>query len=291
MFSTREMNIEGHKIVAQCFNENKAGIPAIFIHGVTTSINFWHYVQIPLIKENFRWYSLSLPGHFPATLPTDFTKDKLTADMITHILTTAIRELVADQPAILVGHSTGGFSVLSIAAYAPEIAHRVISIAGFAHGKWTGVLAILQWLARHGKITEALFKTDLKILVSSRIIYKMAIFLFAYDWKALYTHPDLEKILDLLYPVAKNLDVNAMLYYFNRMPEIDISDRLPHITAPTLVLTGSNDPIVPPSQSHLIAGRVPNCELVILEGAGHLLMAERPLQFNDAITNWLEKVA
>jgi pimeloyl-ACP methyl ester carboxylesterase len=38
-----------------------------------------------------------------------------------------------------------------------------------------------------------------------------------------------------------------------------------------------------------MAEKMPNFELVLLEGAGHLPMMERPTQLNDAITRWLDK--
>jgi len=285
-----EMNIEGHKIVARCFNEEKKGIPIVFIHGATTSLNFWNFLQEPFVTENFRWFSLSLPGHYPSTFPQGFEKENLTADMLTKVLTAAIRELIQDHAVILAGHSTGGFSALSIAEYAPEIVHSVISISGFARGKWTGVLGFLQWLARHGKITEAVFKANLRILVSHRIVYRTGISIFVSDRKALYSHPYLEKSLDMLYPDATGLNVHAMACYFNRMPDIDITDRLSRIIAPTLALAGAKDPTVPPSQSSVIAEKVPNSELVLLDGAGHLPMIERETQYRQTITGWLKKV-
>ena len=49
----------------------------------------------------------------------------------------------------------------------------------------------------------------------------------------------------------------------------DTYDRLPHITAPTLVITGDTDRIIPAENSRIIASRIPNAELVIMENAGH----------------------
>ncbi len=290
MPSLQEMDIDGHRIVAQCFNEEKDGVPIVFIHGLTTSINFWSVVQIPVITEKFRWYSLSLPGHYPAVFPQGFCKEELTGDMITKVLTEAIHELTDGRPAVLIGHSTGGCSALSIAEYAPEIVHSVVSISGFAKGKMTGVFGLLGWLAQHGAITEAIFKADLRVLVSKRSIYRVGIGIFASDKKALYAHPDLEKSLDVLYPDATRLDVDSMACYFKRIPDIDISERLSRITAPTLALAGTNDPILSPKQSSLIADKVPDCELVLLDGAGHLPMVERESQYRQTITNWLDTV-
>jgi pimeloyl-ACP methyl ester carboxylesterase len=290
MHLSKEIDIGGHKIVAKVFNEDKTGIPVIFIHGITATIDFWEPVQTPIFKKNFRWYSLSLPGHYPALLPSEFHKESLTADMIAQVLTDAIKELVDDQSVILAGHSTGGFAALIIAAKNPEIAAGVISISGFAQGKWTGALGIFQKLARFGPIGRILFKINFNILASNRWIYRTGVGLYAKDRKALFSNPNFKSVVGIAYQGTKELDLNSLLPFFNRLPDIDISEQLPNITSPTLALAGDSDPIVPPEQSRIIAERVPKGEKVLLEGAGHLPMFERQNEYNRVITDWVEKI-
>jgi pimeloyl-ACP methyl ester carboxylesterase len=52
-------------------------------------------------------------------------------------------------------------------------------------------------------------------------------------------------------------------------------DRLTRIRAPTLVLTGSADKLVPPANSEVLARAIPGARLVMLEGAGHVFPLER----------------
>ena len=289
MHPSKEIDIGGHKIVAKVFNEDKTGIPVIFIHGITATIDFWEPVQTPIFKKNFRWYSLSLPGHYPALLPSEFHKESLTAEMIAQVLTDAIKELVDDQPVILAGHSTGGFAALNIAARNPELATGVISISGFAQGKWTGALGIFQKLARLGPIGRILFKMNFKILASNLWIYRTGVGLYAKDRKALFSNPNFKRVESIAYQGTKELDLNSLLPFFNRMPDIDIRELLPNITSPTLALAGENDPIVPPEQSRIIAERVPKGENVLLKGTGHLPMFERQNEYDRALTDWVEK--
>ena len=49
----------------------------------------------------------------------------------------------------------------------------------------------------------------------------------------------------------------------------DTCDRLPQIKAPTLVIAGSGDRLIPPENSKIIASRIPGAELVMIPGAGH----------------------
>jgi len=291
MCSLKEMDIGGHKIVARIYNEDKAGIPVIFIHGITATIDFWEPAQTPIFNKHFRWYSLSLPGHYPAQLPSEFRKESVTAGMIAQVLTDAIKELVGDQPVMLVGHSTGAFAALSIAANNPEMVSGVISISGFAQGRWTGALGIFQKLARFGIIGRVLFKINFNILASTIWIYRFGVGLYAKDRKALYSNTDFNTGVVIAYRGTKKFDLNSLLPFFNRMPDIDISELLPNITAPTLALAGDSDPIVPPEQSQIIVERVPKGEKVLLEGAGHLPMFERQDEFNRVITDWVEKLS
>ena len=49
----------------------------------------------------------------------------------------------------------------------------------------------------------------------------------------------------------------------------DTYESLPDIKAPTLVITGDEDKLIPPENSTILASRIPNSKLVILEGVGH----------------------
>jgi pimeloyl-ACP methyl ester carboxylesterase len=80
-----------------------------------------------------------------------------------------------------------------------------------------------------------------------------------------------------------------MVQYFAVMPDIDIGPWLSHITAPTLVLTGDSDPIVPPAQSHLIAGKVPRVDLAVMRGVGHVPMFEDHNEYQQVVGEWLQR--
>lgn len=66
----------------------------------------------------------------------------------------------------------------------------------------------------------------------------------------------------------------------------EVENLLAAISCPTLVVTGSNDVWSPPRQHHDIANAIPHAELHVIQGAGHMLPAEAPLDFNELITRW-----
>jgi pimeloyl-ACP methyl ester carboxylesterase len=63
--------------------------------------------------------------------------------------------------------------------------------------------------------------------------------------------------------------------------------RLPQITAPTLVIHGKADRLVPPGNGELIAARIPGAQLVLLEHASHLFSTDQPEASHSAILEFL----
>jgi pimeloyl-ACP methyl ester carboxylesterase len=56
-------------------------------------------------------------------------------------------------------------------------------------------------------------------------------------------------------------------------------------------MTGALDQWSPPAQHEAIAAAIPNSQLVIVPGAGHMILREAPGPVNDAIARWLKMPA
>src|SRR5207247_358994 len=62
--------------------------------------------------------------------------------------------------------------------------------------------------------------------------------------------------------------------------------RVAAVTAPTLVVHGSLDRLIPVSASRELVRRRPDWQLEVLDGVGHVPMMETPDLFRDALTSW-----
>jgi pimeloyl-ACP methyl ester carboxylesterase len=62
-----------------------------------------------------------------------------------------------------------------------------------------------------------------------------------------------------------------------------LEERLGDIKSPTTVIGGTADRIVPGASMRELAGQIPYAELVLLEGAGHLLPLQEPERLADLI--------
>jgi 3-oxoadipate enol-lactonase len=65
-------------------------------------------------------------------------------------------------------------------------------------------------------------------------------------------------------------------------------ERLPQIKAPTLVIAGDADRLIPAENSKILASRIPGAELVMLKNAGHGFFSETP-ESTKAILDFLRR--
>jgi pimeloyl-ACP methyl ester carboxylesterase len=67
---------------------------------------------------------------------------------------------------------------------------------------------------------------------------------------------------------------------------LDSTGALAEFRTPTLVLHGAEDMIITEDDARAMAGALPNAELIMIPGSGHLTAVEQPQLFNDAVTEF-----
>lgn len=78
---------------------------------------------------------------------------------------------------------------------------------------------------------------------------------------------------------------------FECLPAYDVSGRLGEIAAPTLVLSGADDWIMPPEHAgERLAAGIPGAEHVVFQESGHWPFVEEPERFLEVMRSWLERV-
>lgn len=285
--ATQTLTVRGHTVAWMPLAGTPADPPVILIHGIGETLTFW----IPDLFEPYiglgNLKALSLPGHYPAAFARGFRRGDLTPEFIADLLLEAIQQIAGDQPATLVGHSTGGFAALAMAARAPERVRRVISIGGFAQGHWTGLVGFGQAVARQPVVGGALFRLMMGLGRMYAAVSKP-------DWTTLLGahqpidgYPHLEELITATQFNFSHMDFRSLAMWYQIMPHTDITDWLPRITAPTLVIHGSADPIVPPEQAEKIANAIPGATLEYLDGVGHFPFGEAPESLKRIVHDWL----
>jgi pimeloyl-ACP methyl ester carboxylesterase len=69
----------------------------------------------------------------------------------------------------------------------------------------------------------------------------------------------------------------------------DSTPNLPGIGVPTLVVTSTNDTLIPPEATTPMADQIPGAALEVIEGAGHLSNLEAPAAFTDLLRGHLRR--
>jgi pimeloyl-ACP methyl ester carboxylesterase len=86
------------------------------------------------------------------------------------------------------------------------------------------------------------------------------------------------------HPDAYNAQLQGILAW-------EACSRLSNISAPTLVIHGEGDRLVPTGNGKLIAERIPGAKLVLLPHAGHIFSTDQPAAAHRAIMEFLGKKA
>lgn len=273
----RFLESEGHRLACLAINEHlaKDEEPSIvFIHGVLASVNFWLDCVPPSFKKNKAWYSLSLPAHYPSSVPAEFTPEQVDEMWFFHLINSALKKLLGNKKAIIIGHSTGGFSALNLAIHQAPNVIGIVSIAGFHSGHWGGVEGLLVKLARLGKWAKSVFVSNIALAQRSRLLQSVFASLLAYNRSAYRSSPLSQRMMDNIQPHTREQVPAALFPLFNGIGTLDIADQLQQIRIPCYIFAGTHDPVVPAEQSLLLSAHIPHAKTVVFRNVGHMPFME-----------------
>lgn len=80
----------------------------------------------------------------------------------------------------------------------------------------------------------------------------------------------------------------TMGHQFEAIQGHDSWEELVRVESPTLVITGSEDILVPPENSTILADRIPGAHLQVIEGGAHQFILEEADGFNRAVLEFLD---
>jgi pimeloyl-ACP methyl ester carboxylesterase len=93
--------------------------------------------------------------------------------------------------------------------------------------------------------------------------------------------------LEFVLPMWKALGATARLGWDPYLHDPKLRGRLRRITAPTLVVAGAQDGLVPPVYAETFAAEIPGARLVVVEGAAHWLPFEKPDELSALVRDFL----
>ncbi|MBW6474755.1 MAG: alpha/beta hydrolase [Anaerolineaceae bacterium] len=100
-----------------------------------------------------------------------------------------------------------------------------------------------------------------------------------------------EKIFPILEEKYKHLDFDAFIRLMESFFHLNITEMLPSIQVPTMVVVGEKDILKTRSYSEKIAELIPGSEFYVVPGSGHALCLEKPKEFNSLALGFVHKYA
>ena len=85
------------------------------------------------------------------------------------------------------------------------------------------------------------------------------------------------------------LDMKSLAWLMHAFYELEITDQLKNISAPTLVIAGEDDLIKGPEYAKIIANQISGSELVLIPSSGHAVCLEKPAVLNTLLLGFVTK--
>jgi pimeloyl-ACP methyl ester carboxylesterase len=242
------------------------GEPLFLIAGLGANATLWE-TQIPVFAEEFRVVAFDNRGAGRSEKPPGPYSMALFADD-----TVALMDLLEIGAAHVYGESMGGMIAQEVALRHPQrVRSLVLGCTTFGGPQAVPppqeLLPILVSLAALSP-EEALDQ-------GSRIFYHAS------------RREDMKRRLQAYVdtrttPEAYQMQLEACIAF-------DSYERLPRIGAPTLVINGDGDAILPAENSRTLSERIPGAELVLFPDSGHLYFHERPAEAASAVLEFLRR--
>ena len=266
-------------------SNSNSQLPIIFVHGFGASIEHWRH-NLPAIAEYHSVYAIDLLG-FGASRKADTEYNTaLWTEQVYDFWRTFI-----GTPAILVGNSIGSLVCLNTTVAYPEMAKGLVMLSlpdvSVREDMLPPLVRPIVTSIENLFASPLLIKGLLKIVRRPQIIRKWVG--VAYPNKEAVT----DELVEILSSPAYDEGSEQTLFRLSRSVRKanfakSVTDLLPQVAVPILLVWGLQDRMIPPKQARAIAKLNSRLKLIELPDAGHCPHDEYPEQFNSLLLNWLE---
>ncbi len=262
----------------------------VFVHGYSLNLDCWHFQRAAFRGEvRTVFYDQRSHGRSDRSSAANATIDQLGTDLL-HVI-----EHTAPGPVVLIGHSMGGMSIISLAQEHPELFGSKVVAVGListtAGGLDPGrilfpmvplglsssvVRRVVGMLDRSHKLVDAARNAGRSVadLVTDR-------FAFGDDVPQHY--------VDFVFDMLNATPFSVIADFFGSFASLDKFDHLEALSqCPTAIICGTADRITSIGHSRKLHARIAGSSLMECQGAGHMVILERHEDVNDEIEDLIE---
>jgi Predicted hydrolases or acyltransferases (alpha/beta hydrolase superfamily) len=234
------------------YRSDGGGKNIVFIHGSGESKNSW--IAQTELKDTFRIISFDLTGH------GESSKSVPTMDIYIEDLNAIIEEICDSKPSIA-GHSLGGAIAQRYALEDGETIEKLILVSTGARLRVAPIIF---------DMIENNFDGVPDMMEEMIFVEKPP-------------RPTISKIKEEIRECGREI-LNRDFEICNKF---DLMGEVDKINNETLVICGSEDVLTPKKYSTYLGKHIKNSSLSIIAGAGHMVMLEKPDEFNALVERFL----
>ena len=256
---------------------NLSGPPIVMVHGFSASLHTWE----PWVKRlggHYRIVTLDLPAHGLTRAPSTYVTS---LDRYAEVIDEVAQRLNLG-PYVVVGNSMGGGAAWTLALKHPDHLRGLVlvdSVGAPMQGHNAGSPLIFKLLAN--PLGRALLRN-----VDTRLLAEQGL-KSAYVDPALVTPALVDRYVDLSRaPGHREILLNSQ----SGPPQGASAATFRAIAAPTLVMHGEADALIPVSAGRWLAQTIPGARLITYPGVGHVPMEQIPDRSAEDLRLFLESL-
>jgi 3-oxoadipate enol-lactonase len=247
------------------------GEPLVLIPGLTVNVD-WFFMHIPVFSREYRVVAFDNRGAGRSDAPDVPYSMEMMADDLAGLL-----DAIGIKSAHIWGGSMGGAIAQQFALRHPKMVKSLILLCtgiGASHRIRQSDPEVIESFSNPRVLPpEESARQMLRIMISQKYLNDNNEWVKKMIWKMLE------------HPATPQGSIRQMQAAFGA----ETYDKLPDIKAPTLVIHGEADRINPVEYARILASRIPNAELTILEKMGHGFMWEAFEDSNRIILDFLKR--
>ena len=240
-----------------------SGDPLVYLHGAF-GYRGWHPFMDAL-ADQFTVYAPIQPGFVDSAPGPDDIDDLLDLTLYHFDL---LEALGLDAPNV-VGHFLGGMIAAEMAALRPTSVGKLVLAA--PSGIWLEDDPGVDYFATPIDELRGVLFADPNSDAAKSVLPE--------------PKDDLERGTQIIERVRSLATVGKFLW---PIPDKGLKKRMGRIKAPTLVVVGEQDKVVPASYGSEFASRIEGASVHTMAGAGHMMMLEQPTEFAPLIRGFME---
>ncbi|WP_394995191.1 alpha/beta fold hydrolase [Emticicia sp.] len=251
------------------FRKTGEGQPILILHGIFGSSDNWFSISKMIAEKGYAIYALDARNHGQSPRSEEFSYELMAAD-----LNEFIEHHQLEKP-VIIGHSMGGKTVMHFAMKYPEKFSKLIIVD----------IAPKFYPYHHGHIIQGLNSIDLENLKSRNDAETQLAKFVSNIGERQFLLKNIYRTEDAKFDWRINLPVLSKEIYQVGGDFTDVHE----VNEPVLFIRGSESGYIFDEDIPTIKKIFLNAIIETIVGAGHWVQAEKPLEFVEAVIDFLNK--